>query len=68
MEEFEAEFASLDCRDLTGFDMLRDHDAFLDDDTWRTTCMRQIDFSVARLATLVEPPAWEAELERQAAE
>mgnify|MGYP001818903262 CR=1 FL=1 len=68
MVEFEQEFSATDCRDLTGYDLLRDHDAFIEDGAWRTACMRQIEFAVERLAGLAEAGEWQAELERQAAE
>lgn len=66
MTEFEERFSSTDCRDLTGYDMLTNHDAFLEEGSWRTTCMAQIEFAVDRLAPLVDPDAWDAELARQA--
>ena len=53
MEEFSAEFGATNCRDLTGFDLLADHDAFIDSGVWRDGCMRQIEFAVDRAATLV---------------
>jgi C_GCAxxG_C_C family probable redox protein len=62
MAEFDDEFGSTRCRDLTGFDLLRDHDAFIAEGTWRDTCTRQIQFAVEQAASLtstipVEPPA-----------
>ena len=65
MTEFEERFSATDCRDLTGYDMLTNHDAFLENGTWRTTCMAQIEFAVDHLAPLVDPGAWDAELARQ---
>ena len=66
MREFAAEFDSTDCRDLTGFDLAVDHDAFLESDVWRTDCLRQIEFTVARLAPLADRAVWESELARLA--
>ena len=66
MAGFSAEFGSTSCRDLTGYDMMSDHDAFLDSAVWRTDCMRQIEFTVARMAALADPEVWEAEVERVA--
>jgi C_GCAxxG_C_C family probable redox protein len=54
VEAFEAEFGSLNCRDLIGRDIRSPeaHAAFIASDVWRTTCMRQIEFAVARCAAL----------------
>lgn len=64
MVDFEAEYGSVRCRELTGYDMLRDHDAFLSSGVWEDSCMRQIEFSVSRLARLADPREWDAELQR----
>lgn len=61
IEDFRTEFGALDCRDLTGYDMLTDHEAFIESGVWREGCMRQIEFAVRRLAPLAD--RWEAELE-----
>ncbi|HYA53111.1 MAG TPA: C-GCAxxG-C-C family protein [Streptosporangiaceae bacterium] len=56
MDAFEGEFGALDCRSLIGRDLrtLAEHRAFIESGVWRTTCMRQIEFVVRRLATLPE--------------
>jgi len=63
MVAFEEEFGSSRCRDLTGYDMLADHDAFLASDVWRTSCMQQIAYAVERVARLADPAVWQAEAE-----
>jgi C_GCAxxG_C_C family probable redox protein len=63
MVAFEQEFGATGCRELTGYDLLADHDAFLAGDVWRTACMRQITYSVERVARLADPEVWEAEAE-----
>ena len=62
--EFKAEFESADCRDLIDYEIAipDQHDAFIASDVWRTTCMRQIEFSVSRLADLANERAWEDRL------
>jgi C_GCAxxG_C_C family probable redox protein len=65
--DFREEFGSLDCRDLTGYDMIRDHEEFIESGVWRDGCMRQIEFTVSRLAPLLDEAVWEAEAERVAA-
>lgn len=54
IEDFEAEFGALDCRTLIGRDISTPeaHAAFIADGRWRTTCTRQIEFAVGRLAGL----------------
>ena len=64
MAGFEAAYGAVDCRTLTGMDLLADHDAFLESDIWRTRCMAQIEYAVTRLAALAEPREWADELER----
>ena len=59
MVEFEDGFGSMDCRDLTGYDMMKDHDAFMEDGTWKTECTRQIEFVAERLQALMDPEHWE---------
>jgi C_GCAxxG_C_C family probable redox protein len=63
MQAFDEEFGSTGCRELTGFDMLADHDAFLASGVWRTSCMRQITYTVERVARLADPEVWDAEAE-----
>lgn len=64
MTEFAAAHGSTDCRALTGYDLATEHRAFVASGIWRTTCMRQIDFAVQRLAPLADPDFWETELRR----
>jgi len=59
MVEFEDAFGSMDCRDLTGYDMMKDHEAFMEDGTWKTTCTRQIEFVAERLQALMDPAEWD---------
>lgn len=66
MVDFEREFASVSCRDLTGYDLLADHDEFIESGIWRDVCMRQILFTVNRLAPLVDRAEWDAAVERLA--
>jgi C_GCAxxG_C_C family probable redox protein len=58
--EFQAEFNSTDCRDLIDYEISipAEHDAFIASNVWRTTCMKQIEFSVERLAPLAEEDSW----------
>jgi C_GCAxxG_C_C family probable redox protein len=58
--EFEAEFDSSDCRDLIDYEISipAEHDAFIASNVWRTTCMRQIEFTVERLAPLADTEIW----------
>jgi hypothetical protein len=48
--------------------MMKDHDAFLESDVWRTSCMDQIEFTVTRLAPLADPEIWDAALTRLTAD
>jgi len=64
MKDFADEQGSTDCRDLTGYDMTTEHEAFIASNIWRDVCMRQIEFAVARLAPLGDPTVWEAAVER----
>jgi C_GCAxxG_C_C family probable redox protein len=64
MAEFTTEFGSTSCRELTGFDLRSNHEAFIESGVWRTDCMRQVEFAVVRLAPLAEPEVWETEMER----
>ena len=59
--EFENEFKSSDCRDLIDYEIAipAEHDAFIASSVWRTTCMRQIEFSVERLAPLADEQVWD---------
>ncbi len=63
MEEFRAEYGAVDCRTLLGREIRTpaQHRAFIADGAWRRTCMAQIEFVVARLATLpTDPPSDQA--------
>jgi C_GCAxxG_C_C family probable redox protein len=56
MDDFEAEFGSVECRTLLGRDIRTPeaHAAFIDSGIWRTVCLRQIELAVGRLATLAD--------------
>jgi C_GCAxxG_C_C family probable redox protein len=58
IDEVEAEFGAVDCRELLGRDIRAPeaHAAFIDSGIWRTTCMRQIEFAVRRMAALGDEP------------
>jgi|GEM_PF-525861 len=60
MKDFHEEFGSLDCRDLTGYDMIADHDDFLTKSNWRVDCTRRLQYAVARVEGLIDPDRWEA--------
>ena len=62
--DFEAEFSSSNCRDLIDYEISipAEHDAFIDSNVWRTICMRQIEFSVERLASLADQQEWNERL------
>lgn len=64
IEEFEVEFASSDCRDLIDYEISipAQHEAFIASNVWRTTCMRQIEFSVSKLADLADETVWHERL------
>ena len=64
MADFAAAHGATDCRTLTGYDMTTDHGAFLAAGTWRTACLAQIDFAVARLAPLGDCDVWDAVMQR----
>lgn len=63
--DFETEFGSSDCRDLIDYQISipAEHDAFLAGNVWRTTCMRQIEFSVEYLASLADEAIWNERLD-----
>ncbi len=63
MVEFEERFGSMNCRDLTGYDMMKDHEAFMEDGTWKTECTRQIEFVAERLQALMDTAQWDAVVE-----
>ncbi len=64
--DFETEFGSRDCSDLIDFEISipAEHDAFIESDVWRDTCMKQIEFSVTRLFELADKDVWERAVER----
>jgi C_GCAxxG_C_C family probable redox protein len=51
MGDFESRFGSVNCRDLTGWDIRTEeqHAAFVEEGAWRETCMRQVEFVVRRM-------------------
>ena len=65
MAEFKEEFGSQNCGDLIDYEISipSQHDAFIDSGVWRDTCMKQIEFSVARLHGLADPEVWNAVIE-----
>lgn len=64
MAGFETEFGSTDCRQLTGFDLAADHDAFLESGVWENGCMPQIEFVIDNVAPLLETGDWDATVAR----
>lgn len=64
IREFRKEFEATNCDELTGYDMLEDHDAFLESDVWRTGCMRQIELAVTYAARLLDTDTWSSEVAR----
>ena len=58
MGEFEAEFGSVECRTLLGRDIRTPeaHAAFIEGGSWRTVCLRQIEFVARRLTPSVADP------------
>jgi C_GCAxxG_C_C family probable redox protein len=64
MADFEAEFGSSNCRNLIAYEISipAEHDAFITSNVWRTICMRQIEFSVAKLAPLADQQVWQERL------
>lgn len=64
MDAFHEAHGATDCRELIGLDLRAPggHEAFLQSESWRDGCMRQIEWVVARLATLAEPARWEEAL------
>lgn len=66
IEEFAEEFGSLECRELTGYELHRpgEHDRFIEAGIWRTTCAAQVEHCVGRLAELASPEVWDREIAR----
>lgn len=60
MDEFDGEFGSTTCRGLLGIDLRTpgEHDRFIESGIWQTNCMRQIEFSIQRLANLEASVEW----------
>lgn len=60
MAAFADRHGSLDCRALVGLDLRAPgaHERFIASGAWRVGCMAQIEFAVARVATLAMPEAW----------
>lgn len=58
MDEFEAEFGSVDCRALLGRDIRTPeaHAAFIQSGIWRTACMAQLEFVIRRLSRSLDEP------------
>ncbi len=65
MAGFAAEYGSVECRSLTGFDLAQpgEHRAFIRSGIWRDTCTRQIDYAVDFMGRLSDPAVWAVELE-----
>lgn len=61
--DFGREFGAAGCRELSGYDFMEPgrHHAFIESGVWRDACLRQIEFAVERLASLVEAAAWGSE-------
>ncbi len=61
MAEFDEEFGSHNCSGLIDYDISTQegHDDFIASGVWRTTCMRQLEFSVGRLAELADSTKWD---------
>ena len=61
MAEFDEEFGSHNCSGLIDYDISTQegHDEFIESGVWRDTCMKQLEFSVTRLAELQNPAVWD---------
>ena len=61
MIEFDTEFGSHNCAGLIEYDIATQegHDEFIASGVWRSTCMKQLEFSVSRLAALADPEMWD---------
>jgi C_GCAxxG_C_C family probable redox protein len=57
---FEGEHGAVECRALLGLDIGTEagHRAFIESGIWRDRCMRQVEFSVRRLAPLADEATW----------
>ena len=61
LDRFQAEFGSLNCRDLTGY-VLRDeaeHQMFIERYPWRERCMRQVEMVLKDLLPLSDLEIWD---------
>jgi len=60
MDEFRDQFGSHNCRDLIDYEISipAQHDAFIESGVWHDTCMKQVEFSVGRLAALSDTTTW----------
>jgi C_GCAxxG_C_C family probable redox protein len=60
MDEFQANFGSLNCRELIGMDIHTEqgHRDFIQSGLWRVRCMQQIEFSLQRLCLLALEENW----------
>ncbi len=61
MDDFRAEYGSVDCRALLGHDIRtpEQHRAFIESGTWRVACMSQIEFAIRNLVDLPVREVWE---------
>lgn len=69
ISDFVAEHGHVDCRDLTGLDISspEGHAAFLESKAWHSVCMRQIEFTIGKLAGLRDELVWRETVARLAA-
>lgn len=60
LEEFRKQFSSDQCRDLIPYQIWipAEHEKFIESGIWKTTCMRQIEFVVARVILLKDENVW----------
>ncbi len=70
IDEFEVKHGATRCRDLIGRDIHteEDHRAFVQNGSWKGTCMEQVEFAVRRLLPLADELYWKravAEVEGQ---
>lgn len=64
MDQFEAEFGQMDCRELIGLDIStkEGHARFIESQVWHGACMRQIEFVIGQLVALQDQEAWQRTL------
>lgn len=60
MAAFSAEFGSVYCRELTGYDFREPeaHHAFIESGIWRTACMHQIEFAIQHMSRQIRQAGW----------